>query len=85
MVRINFTDEQASTLSNALLVAAEKYESNAKYFREIKPQLEKQEADNPDRMSLIHSSMCDSMADQFDRQAIDARKLMEFIDEAEEA
>jgi hypothetical protein len=85
MVKLTLTDGQQSSISNALLVAAEKYEANAKYFRELKPQLEKQEADNPERMSLVHSSICDSMADQFDRQAIEARKLMELVDEAEDA
>lgn len=85
MVKLTLTDDQQSSLSNALLVAAEKYAENAKYFREIKPQLEKQEADNPERMSFVHSSACDSMAEQFDRQAIEARKLMELIDEAEDA
>jgi hypothetical protein len=85
MVKLTLTDDQQSSLSNALMVAAEKYADNAKYFRELKPQLEQQEAAHPDRMSFVHSSICDSMADQFDRQAIEARKLMELIDEAEDA
>jgi hypothetical protein len=85
MVKLILTDGQQSSLSNALLVAAEKYEANAQYFRAIKPQLEKAEADNPDRFSFIHSSACDGMAEQFDRQAIEARKLMELVDEAEDA
>jgi predicted nuclease with TOPRIM domain len=81
----NLSDSEVATLTNALMVAADKFKANAKEFRDLKPQLEQQEAEDPDRMSFIHSSACDSLADQFDRQATEVTnlrwKIEEFIDE----
>jgi hypothetical protein len=65
-----------SQLLNALSVAAERYDENAKEFRTLKPQLLEKEAADPAAVLLIHSSACDPLAEQFERQAADTRKLI---------
>lgn len=84
MVHLDLNDSEQSTLSNALLLAAEKYEANAAEFRRMKPDLEADERDNPEAMRFIHSSACDGLAEQFDLQAANTRALMEKIDELED-
>jgi hypothetical protein len=65
-----------SQLLNALSVAAERYDENAKEFRTLKPQLLEAETKASAEVRLIHSSACDPLAEQFERQAADTRKLI---------
>lgn len=84
MYRLDLNEQEHSLLQNMIVLAADKYRENAQHFRDIKPQLEKDEAENPDALRLVHSSICDGMAEQFDRQEADARALLDKISEAEE-
>lgn len=77
----NLNDMQFSTMTNALLTASDKFLENAQQFRELKPELERAEKDEPDTMRFIHSSACEPLAAQFDRQAQDAIALMNLLEE----
>lgn len=84
MVRLEFRENQLSTLRNALVVAAERFDEDAKQFRDLQPQLEQQEKDDPERFRLIHSSACPRLAEQFDLQAKQTRELLDLFDERDE-
>lgn len=76
MVRVELTDSEYSSLSNALFVAAERYEDNALELRKS--------AARPDVTEGAKHHYT-QLAEIFERQATDTRALMAKIDDAEGA
>ncbi|KGM36175.1 hypothetical protein [Inquilinus limosus] len=74
MKRKHLTDAEQSTLTNALQVAAERFDEHVKLFTELA------EGGGND---FIRPRAAVSMAQQFERQAADTRSLLSVINGAE--
>ncbi|WP_062227627.1 hypothetical protein [Aureimonas frigidaquae] len=69
----HLTTDDTATLQSALLIAAEKFEENAKAFRRYLPAPDEHAVMNIDRTTAMR------LAEQFDKQANEARDLLDAI------
>lgn len=85
MFRLELTTQENGDIQNALILAAERYESNAVELRKAEAEYKAAEEADPDAQRIIHSSACVPMAESFEAMAERTRALLDKIIEAEEA
>lgn len=83
MYRINLNEGEHTLLVNVLHLAATEYDKMAKQLRESVEPARERERENPEKLYIITADGYERLAEQFDTQAADTRKLIEKIDDAE--
>lgn len=75
------SETNTSQLRNSLVVAAERFDENAKMFRTV-ADLGQTDPDAAQKASgpMVHWTACGPLADDFERQARDTRALIDWID-----
>ena len=73
------SEGEMSTLTNALQVAAEKFDDNVQLFEAEAVKIDEHMAEHPDAVVLMTGGAARGFAEQFRRQAADTRRLLERV------
>lgn len=84
------SERDKNTLANGLIVAAQRFDEDAKTFEQQKAASEAMLKEDPDAVPIFHPNGCDQLIRQFERQASDTRALLgrlllEYAPEPDEA